>query len=247
MTRLPRQLEELARMLTYVLCHRPDEFGLVLDDEGYVAVKALLAALAAEPGWGHVRRHHLEQLTALMQPPRFEVAGGRFRALNPAPAQLRRPVGEVPGLLYIAVPPKVHEVVFESGLKAPAGQELLLAESPEAALKFGRRRSPEPVLVTIQARAAAGEGVTFQRYGEAFYLASEVPRRFLNLAPPPQKPEKAKPEKVKAPPPLPGTVVLDLPAFLEKPPQARGKGKKGEPAWKSGARALRRERRRPPK
>jgi putative RNA 2'-phosphotransferase len=247
MTRLPRQLEDLAKMLTYLLCHRPDEFGLVLDPEGFVPVKQLLAALAGEPGWGHVRRHHLEQLAGLLHPPCFEMVGDRIRGLIPGPANLRRPGGNLPALLYMAIAPKVHERVFESGLKAPLGQELLLADTPEMALKLGRRRSPEPVLVTVQAQAAARQGVMFQPYGEDFYLSLEVPRKFVHLAPPPQQPEKPKPEKALLLRPLPGPVLMDLPDFLEKPVRARSKGKKREPAWKSGTRALRRQRRKPPK
>ena len=45
------------------------------------------------------------------------------------------------------------------------------------------------------------------------------------------------------PPPLPGSVLLDLPDFLAKPIRPRSKDKRGEPAWKPGTRALRRERR----
>jgi putative RNA 2'-phosphotransferase len=243
MTRLPRQLENLAKLLTYLLCHRPDEFGLVLDPEGFVPVKQLLAALAGEPGWGHVRRHHLEQLAGLIHPPRFELAGERIRGLIPGPADLRRAAQDLPALLYHAITPKAHERVFDAGLRAPPGRELLLAATAETALKLGRRRSPEPVLVTVQAQAAARQGVSFQRYGEDFYLAAEIPRTLIHLAPPPSTPEKAKPEKAPPPRPLPGTVVLDLPQFLEKPVRGKSKGKKGEPEWKSGTRALRRERR----
>ncbi len=243
MSRLPRQLEDLAKFLTYMLCHRPDEFGLVLDPEGFVPLKRLLAALAAEPGWGQVRRHHLEQVAGLMQPPRFEIVGERIRGLTPQPAALRRPALNLPPHLYAAVPSKAHERVFESGLKAPPGQELLLAPTPEEAVKLGRRRSPAPVLITVRAQTAAREGVAFVQYGENFFLAWEIPRKFLEVPPPPPQPEKPKVEKA---PPTPGSVVLGLPDFLEKPALA-GKGKKGEPAWKSGARALRRERRRNPK
>jgi putative RNA 2'-phosphotransferase len=243
MIRLPRPLEDLAKVLTYLLCHRPDEFGLALDPEGFVPIKQLLQVLAAEPGGGHVRRHHLEQVAGLLQPPRFEIQEDRIRGLAPGPADLRRPEEEPPVLLYIAISPKAHEPVFASGLIAPRGQELLLADTPELALKLGRRRSPDPVLVTVQAQAAARTGITWQRYGEHLYLALEIPRKFLQLAPPPPKPEKPKPEKAEPSRPLPGTVLLDLPEFLEKPPRGKAKGKKGEPTWKSGARALRRERR----
>lgn len=243
MTRLPRQLEDLAKFLTYLLCHRPDEFGLVLDEEGFVSVKQVLQALAAEPGFGHVRRHHLEQLAGLLQPPRFEIEDDRIRGLDPGPADLRRTGEEPPALLYAAIPAKAHEPVFASGLKGPRGQEVVLADTPELALKLGRRRSPEPVLVTVQAQAAGRTGMIWEKYGEHLYLAREVPRKFLQLPPPPPKPEKPKPEKKAPPPPLPGTVVLDLPDMLEKPVRGKAKGKKDEPAWKSGTRALRRERR----
>jgi putative RNA 2'-phosphotransferase len=244
MTRLPRQLEDLAKVLTYLFCHRPDEFGLVLDPEGFVPVKQLLQALAAEPGWRHVRRHHLEQLAGLLHPPRFELVEDRIRCLAPGPAQLRQPGEEPPALLYIAIPAKAHEPVFAAGLKAPRGQELILADTEELALKLGRRRSPEPILVTVQAQAAGRTGLTLDKYGEHLYLAREVPRKFLQLATPPPQPEKPKPEKAAPPPrPLPGTVVLDLPEFLQKQTRGKGKGKKSEPAWKSGARALRRQRR----
>jgi putative RNA 2'-phosphotransferase len=246
MTRLPRQLEDLAKVLTYVLCHRPDEFGLALDPEGFVPVKHLLQALAAERGFSHARRYHLEQLAGLLTPPLFELAGDKIRGLVPGPADLRRPGESPPTLLYIAISPKAHERVFEAGLKAPLGQELLLATTRELALKLGRRRSPDPVLVTVQAEKAARAGVGLVAYGDDLYLAQETPRHFLQLAQPPVtpvKPEKPKPDKAPVPRGLPGTVMLDFPEFLEKAARPWSKDKKGEPGWKPGTRALRRERR----
>jgi len=244
---LTRQQEDLAKLLAYILGHRPDEFGLVLDEEGFAGVKQLLAALAGEAGWGWVRRRHLEELAVLLKPPRLELREDRLRSLVPAPARLRRPGEPPPPLLYTAIPPKAQEPVFASGLQAAAGREILLAATPERALKLGRRRSPEPILVTVQAQAAARKGLAFQGYGEGLFLTGAIPREFLQVPPPPQKREKPKAEKPAPPPPLPGSVLLDLPQFLGKPADARGKGKKGEPAWKSGTRALRRERRKTPK
>jgi putative RNA 2'-phosphotransferase len=243
MTRLPRQLADLARLLTYMLGHRPDEFGVVLSEDGFVPVKTLLQALGAEPGWGFVRRHHLEQVAALMQPPAFELAAERLRCLRPAPATLRRPGKTPPTLLYAAIPPKAHPRVWEEGLKPPPEKELVLAATPETALKLGRRRGPQPVLVTVQAQAAAQSGIAFQGYGEELYLAPALPREFLQLPPPPLPPEKAKPERPIRPQPAPGSVLLDLPHLLLPSPKIRGKDQKGEPAWKSGARTWRKQRR----
>lgn len=240
MSRLPRQLKDLSRMLTYVLGHRPDEFGLVLTEEGFVPIKQLLQALGAEPGWGFVRRHHLDQVVGLMSPPAFEVAKEQIRTLTPEPARLRRHPGDSPpALLYAAIPPKAHAKVWEEGLKPPPDRELVLAGSPELARKLGRRRAPDPIMVIVQAQAAARRGIRFTGYGEGLFLAPALDRDFLRLPPPPQLPEKPKPSIPR--PPTPGTFTLDLPGMMQPGTRARPKGKKDEPAWKAGTRAWRKQ------
>ncbi len=240
MSRLPRQLESLARMLTYILSHRPDEFGLVLSVEGFIPIKQLLQALAAEPGWGFVRRHYLEQVAGLL-PTTFEIEGDRIRALGPA--QLRHPPGEPPPtLLYVAIPPKAHPRVWQEGLKPPSDRELVLAATPELALKLGRRRSPDPILITIQAQAASRRRISFTGYGEGLFLAPALPRDLLQLPTPPQTLEKPLPEKPRPSASTPGTFFPDLAGMFQPPEKHHGKTRKDEPAWKSGARALRKER-----
>ena len=220
-------------MLTYILSHRPDEFGLVLSEEGFIPIKSLLQALGAEPGWGFVRRYHLDQLAGLMSPPAFEMTGERIRALTPA--QLRREPGEPPpALLYAAIPPKAHAKVWEEGLKPRPDRELVLAATPEAAKKLGRRRAPDPILVTVQAQAATRRGLSFTGYGEGLYLAPALPRDLLQLPPPPQAPEKPKAGKTPTPGPhsrqlRPGT-ARDAAARRPNPgPKARRTSPPGRP------------------
>lgn len=247
MARLPRQLEALAKMLTYLLCHRPDESGLVLDEDGFVPIRRLLAALAAEPGWGHVRRHHLEQLAGLLQPSPFEINGDKIRGGTPGPAKLRRPPGEAPPtLLYAAIPPKAHAAVAEQGLRPPPDQELVLAVSPETALKLGKRRAPAPILITVQAKAAAAAGLAFQGYGEELFLTSmPLPREFVQAPPLPKEPERTKPKpkpvQPEMPLPPPGALPIDFAEAMKKAGQAARKT--GEPAWKTATRKERRKRR----
>ena len=254
--KLPRQLESLARMLAYMLGHHPDEFGLVLAEDGSIPLKELHQALSREPGWGFVRRHHLDQVVSLMQPPAFAVEEERIRALQSGPRPRRRPGQPPPPLLYLAIAPKMHERVWQEGLKAAAGRELLLARTPDTALKLGKRRAPTPVLVTIQAQAAAQAGLSFTGYGEELFLAAGLPREFLQLPSPPA-PEKRPPLPQAAPPPplpkTPGSFLVEFPPGLDQPGRRSDKkdkkgkkGKKGAPPWKAGARALRKNRRRQP-
>jgi putative RNA 2'-phosphotransferase len=246
--KLPRQLESLARMLAYMLGHHPDEFGLVLAEDGSIPFKELHQALNREPGWGFVRRHHLDQVISMKQPAAFAVEGERIRCLQPGARPRRRPGLPPPPLLYLAISPKVHERVWQEGLKAAAGRELLLARTPDTALKLGKRRAPTPVLVTIQAQAAAQAGLSFTGYGEELFLAAGLPREYLQLPTPPV-PEK-KPPLPKGAPPLPvtpGSFRVEFPPALNQPARHPDKkGKKREPTWKAGARALRKNRRRQP-
>ena len=237
MTRLPRQLADLARMLTYMLCHRPDEFGLVLAADGFIPVKQVLQALTGEPDWGFVRRHHLDQMAALMQPPAFELAHDQIRCLAPGPARLRRPVATPPALLYAAIPPKAHGRVWEEGLKPPPEKELVLAATRETAMKLGRRRAPEPVIVTVQTQAALRAGIAFQGYGDELFLAPALPREFIQLPPPPPREEKTGPPPKLPAEPTPGSFMLELSQLASK--AAKAKGKKKDPAWKATRRAVR--------
>ncbi len=239
--KLPKQLESLAKMLAYVLGHRPDEFGLVPDAEGFIPIKQLQQALIHEPGWSFVRRHHLDQVVLLMQPPAFEIVDEKIRCVSPASLPQRRPGETPPPLLYLAIPPRAHERVWEEGLKAPGGGELLLARSKNIAVKLGKRRAQDPILVTIQAQAAARKGQEFTGYGEDFFLVQSVHRDFLQLPAPLIPEEKPKIPKPAPAPPTPGTFLVDLGKPVEK--QARRRGKHEEPAWKAGARALRKQRR----
>ena len=74
--------------------------------------------------------------------PRLALEGERIHALHPGPRPRRRPGRAPPPLLYLAIAPKVHEHVWQEGLKAAAGRELLLARTPAVALKLGKRRAP---------------------------------------------------------------------------------------------------------
>jgi putative RNA 2'-phosphotransferase len=233
--------ESLAKLLSYILCRRPDEFGLVLDETGRLPVKELLWALGQEEGWGYVRRSHLEEVVNLVSPGAFVLEQNHIWAVAPGPAQLRtQDPGWPPPLLYRAITARSHEVVAERGLQPAAGGELVLATDPEMARRLGRRRDPQAVLVTIQAQNAAKRGVEFFPYGEGLYLSGAIGREFLHLPAAPKKPEpKAAPKETPAAaPPTPGSVWLDIQGQPAKP--WKEKGHKKGPAWKEGAKEHRR-------
>ncbi|MGQ9920265.1 MAG: RNA 2'-phosphotransferase [Desulfobacca sp.] len=242
MRQAQQRQESLAKLLDYILSRRPDEFGLVLDSQGRLAIKELLRALAQEEGWSYVRRSHLEEVVNLLRPGSLAMDQTYIWAVQPGPAELRAAAPTwPPPLLYRAITAKSHEVVATRGLQPQEKRELVLAATPELALRLGRRRDPQPVLVTVQAQRAAKQGQEFFPYGEGLYLSGAIAPEFLQLPPAPKKPA-AKPaaEKKPATPPTPGSILVDIQGQPVKPWQE--KGRKKDPAWKEAARKQRRRR-----
>jgi putative RNA 2'-phosphotransferase len=240
MRQLQQRREALAKLVEYILCRRPDEFGLVLDPQGRLAVKELLRALGQEEGWGYVRRGHLEEVVHLLRPGALAMDATHIWAVQPPPAARRGAAPAwPPPLLYGSITAKSQEVVAAQGLRPQSTPEVVLAADPDLARRLGRRRDPHAVLVTVQAQRAAQQGQEFFPYGEGLYLTGAIGPEFLQLPPLPKKPPaKPAPAKPLLEPPTPGSVLVDLQGQPLKP--WKEKGRKKGPAWKEAARAERR-------
>ena len=243
MPRLPRQLESLARMLTYILSHRPDEFGLVLSEEGFIPIKLLLQALGAEPGWGFVRRYHLDQLVGLMSPPAFEVDQERIRALTPQPASLRRDLGEPP--LPCSTPPFPPRPTPGCGRRGSSRPRTGNSSWPRPRswrTSWGAAGPRTPYWSPSRPRRRPGAASALQAMARVCTWLLPCPGNFSNCRPRP-RPWKSPNRKNPGPPaPTPGSFTLDLPGMLPPAAKPRSKGKKAEPDWKAGTRALRKQR-----
>jgi putative RNA 2'-phosphotransferase len=72
----------LSKLMAYILRHRPDEFGLVLDENGFISLKELLQAIGEEEGWSYVRRSHIAEVAYTSERERFEIQDERIRATD---------------------------------------------------------------------------------------------------------------------------------------------------------------------
>ncbi len=224
--------------MSYCLARRPDEFGLVPEAGGFVCLKHLARALSEEPGWGFVRESHLREAAYGES---FEISeDGRIRAVAPElAADFLAAAAVPPTVLYLAARRKAYGAIIEHGLRAHDGRPVVLAASPEMALKIGRRRDSEPVMIKVRAAEAAGcSRARFGRAGELLYVAEAVPAQFMDgpplekIAMPRRRPQVAEPQ----PQELPGSFFPRLAApaqGMEPPGSPRPKNKKRDgPEWK---------------
>jgi len=237
-----------------VLGHRPDEFGLVPDREGFVAYKELLQALHEEEAWRYVRQSHINEILLGDERTLFQSENKRIRSTDPRwRLDLHHPVISLPKILFTAIRQKAHPVVMEKGLKGTGDRLLigtgdrLLILSPvrDMALRIGRRRDQKPVVLEILAERAAEKGTVFYGF-EDLLLSPEIPSRFIAGPPVPKDvlerirekgPSPLKDPMARRPVLTPGTFILDPSRDPDPHRKAKGKKRKG---WKEAARKIRR-------
>ncbi len=238
--------------MLYILGHKPDEFGLVPDSEGFVTYKEFLWAVHEEPGWGHVREGHINEVLLGKDRALFQPEENRIRVLDRRwTLDLENPTQALPKTLFVAVRRKAHPVVMEKGLTAVEGRHLVLSPDREMAVRIGRRRDQKPVLLEIMAASAREAGISFFPFGH-LYLTDEIPPRFIQgppvspersqwrAGPPASKQDLKIPErKIEAGKPDfgAGTFALDLERDPDRFRRAKGRKRKG---WKEEARKTRR-------
>jgi len=240
-----KDLKQLGKLIAYVLGRRPDEFGLVPDDEGFVRQKDLVKAISEEPGWGFVRRSHIHEVLITCPDNPFIAEDDRIKVAHPGLA-IKRVKGVVPPkLVYHCVRRKAYPVVCRKGI-IPMGQpHVFLATTKELAIRMGKRRDPDPVLLTVYGKMAFDSGVNFSRQGELIYVVDHIPIKYF-VGPPLPKEKKETGERHKEPSlipdMLPGSFLLDMERSEALQHQRlKRKGRKREIAWKKTRRVKRKQ------
>lgn len=226
--------QRLAKFLVYILERRPDEFGLVLDKEGYIKIKELIKALNEEKGWKHVRRFHINEILYSIPNPPFEIVDNRIRAKRREHLPRPNAAPQLPKLLYTCVRRRAYPFLAQKGISHSGNQQVVLSAKRDLAERIGKRTDSQPVMLTVHAQAAVENGVLFQQVGELLFLAPSIPPTCFNGPPlPKEKPRAQKQEQPSedATPKVRGSfwVSLDTDGNLIG---AGAKTQKKEPGWK---------------
>jgi putative RNA 2'-phosphotransferase len=243
--------DSLSRFLVYILGHRPYEFGLVPDMDGFVSYKELLQAIHEEPGWHYVRQSNINEVLLGKDRSLFQPEEKRIRVLDRQwQMDLDHPSDMLPKLLFTPIRRKAHPVVMEKGLKSAEGKHIVLSSDQDMILRIGKRRDQNPVLLEILASSAQSKGIMFYTFSDLFLCTGGIPAEYI--AGPQVSKEileglraaaEAKKEAVRPKPAdfTPGTFPLDPSRDTDLKRRAKGKKRKG---WKEEARKVRKHKRR---
>jgi len=174
--------ERLSKFLSYVLRHDPDSLGLTLDADGFVPLDPLISAIRREKKWSWVTLEDVDEIQQRSDKRRFEIVGGRIRALygHTLPSKVRHEEVVPPKILYHGSPRKNLQSILKDGLSPMHRQYVHLSITAYEAESVGLRRDEKPAIVRVFALDAHKGGVKFYRAGPVF-LSDRIPPEYLEL------------------------------------------------------------------
>jgi putative RNA 2'-phosphotransferase len=180
---MPIDPVQLSKFLSYVLRHKPDAIGLMLDEQGWAGIDDLLAkADAAGTRFGHDDLLHIVETS---DKKRFTVSadGARIRAAqgHSVLVELGLSPQEPPAVLYHGTATRFVESILLEGLKPKQRQQVHLSLDEGTAHRVGQRHG-KPVIFKVDALRMCAAGFNFYLADNGVWLTDRVPPEFLTLS-----------------------------------------------------------------
>lgn len=175
---------KISKTLAYALRHRPDEFGLHLDEAGWVSVDNLLQALNHKGVT--LGPDRLQQIVEQDSKQRYSMREGKIRANQGHSIEVQAvellPLVP-PALLYHGTTLQRWSKIQSSGC-LHKGQRHHVHLSSDIAIArevAGRWKGEKPVVLAVAAAEMHKNGIPFFRSENGVWLTDSVPVQFLEV------------------------------------------------------------------
>ena len=165
-----------------MLRHQPDQYGVELDDAGWVPIDSVIAALAQHTAhWSDLRLDDIRAMMAAADKQRFEISGDRIRAVcgHSVPGRIAHRLAIPPALLFHGTTRTALKSIRKDGLRPMRRQFVHLSTDTETATRVAKRRTKYPVIVVIDAKRAHADGVVFYATNDQVWLAEWIAPDYL--------------------------------------------------------------------
>lgn len=177
---MSRRIVDTSKFLSFVLRHRPDAIGLVLDSEGWAGIDALIVAAHADGK--RIDYALIEEVVATNDKQRFAISedGLRIRAVqghSSAQVDIQYVAIVPPEFLYHGTASRFLVSINRQGLIAGARHHVHLSQDEKTAIAVGARHGM-PVVLKVQAARMHAQGFAFYRADNGVWLTEHVPISF---------------------------------------------------------------------
>ena len=174
---------QLSKFLSFVLRHKPDAIGLVLDPQGWASIGELIKkGNAAGTQFG---REDLLHAVETSDKKRFSISadGLRIRAAqgHSVAIELGLSAQAPPSVLYHGTATRFVESILSEGLKPQARQHVHLSTDGATARRVSQRHG-KPAIFKVEALRMHAKGFKFYLADNGVWLTDQVPLEFLALS-----------------------------------------------------------------
>ena len=176
------ELIKLSRTVSHALRHAPDEYGIKLDNAGWVDTASLLKALESKNTlWKGLSEIDLHSMAAAGDKQRYEISDSRIRAIygHSVPSPIEYDETVPPDLLYHGTTKNNAAKILKGGLKTMKRQYVHLSADVETATQVALRRTPDPVLLKVNAAGAHKAGAKFYKGNDNVWLTKDIDKIFI--------------------------------------------------------------------
>jgi len=176
----PQQEESLSKFMSKILRHTPEQFGVVLDHEGFCDIDELIMGLQAEVRWFGISREDIIQVVQNCSKQRYEIVNDYIRAnYGHSAGRLDYKQSAPPPVLYHGTNTKVIHKILTEGIKPMGRKYVHLSEGLEFAALAGKRRG-ELVILQVNSLEADINKVKFYVANNGVWLADYIPPEYLS-------------------------------------------------------------------
>jgi putative RNA 2'-phosphotransferase len=177
----PKEEFKISKTLSYVLRHRPDELGLILDENGYVGVDELISQFNAYNQL-QLTLEKLQQVVANNDKQRFAFSedGSQIRASQGHSVKIDLGYqAQVPlALLYHGTAAANLPSIRKTGLAKRNRHHVHLSPDVATAKNVGSRHGA-PVVLPIKALEMHQDGLLFYQSDNGVWLTDEIPVQYI--------------------------------------------------------------------
>ncbi|MEM0155400.1 MAG: RNA 2'-phosphotransferase [Thermoplasmataceae archaeon] len=200
------EIEGLSRILAGMLRHFPENYGIRLNEHGWIKVYSIVPAIRTEKkNFIWLTPYHLEAMVKTDTKERYELnSNHEVRATygHTIPVEMDDlPTDDIPGKLYYQTTDEEYDFIKETGITPSDKTWIHLSKTYRQAYVSGLFHIDSPSVLVVDSEGLIQSGRPVYRATADIFLAKEIPPEFVSVAPAEEiiltEEEKTEVEKVK--------------------------------------------------
>lgn len=177
-TRLKMNIVKISRMLSHLLRHAPQEYGVEMDSAGWVDVKSIVQSTK-------ITQNIIQEIVNTDEKGRYQFSqDGKFiRATQGHSVKVEldeRIIKTFNGPVYHGTASRFLSKILEEGLKPGTRRHVHMTYDFDQANQTGKRHG-SPIVLEVDAEQALNDGVIFVESVNGYVLSEHVPAKYLKV------------------------------------------------------------------